>query len=63
MTPKQFIDRYSEYFGECAPLPLAVVYSDSPLSREENVPGCMFKRFYHAYVRMLYCRNSGMVKG
>lgn len=49
MTPQEFIDRYSEYFGESTRLPLAVVYSDSPLGEMKNVSGCMFKQFHRAY--------------
>lgn len=49
MTSLEFIDRYSEYFGECTPLPLAVVYSEYPLGEKQNVTGCMFKQFHMAY--------------
>lgn len=49
MTPQEFINNYSSCFGESAPLPLAVVYSESPLGEEKKVPGCMFKQFHRAY--------------
>lgn len=49
MTSQEFIDSYTEYFGESAPLPLAVVYSVHPLGEKQNVAGCMFKQFHRAY--------------
>lgn len=49
MTTKEFIGQYTEFFGEAAPLPLAVVYSDYPMGEGKNIPGCMFKQFHRAY--------------
>lgn len=49
MTPAEFTQIYAEYFGECAPLPLAIVYSDIPLGEPKMIPGCMFKQFHRAY--------------
>lgn len=49
MTPSDFISEYRECFGESAPLPLAVVYTDMPLSEPRSISGCMFKQFHRAY--------------
>ncbi|MDE6072997.1 MAG: DUF169 domain-containing protein [Muribaculaceae bacterium] len=49
MNPKEFIDKYVTSFGEYAPLPLAVIYSESPLGERKYVTGCMFKQFHRAY--------------
>ena len=49
MTPTEFISKYTEYFGEAAPLPIAVKYSDKPMGEVKSIPGCMFKQFHRAY--------------
>ncbi len=49
MKPSEFISEYRECFGSGAPLPLAVVYNDEPLSEPRNIAGCMFKQFHRAY--------------
>lgn len=49
MTTSDFISEYRECFGAPAPLPLAVVYTDIPLSEPRNITGCMFKQFHRAY--------------
>lgn len=49
MTTSGFISEYRECFGTSAPLPLAVVFTDEPIGKLENIPGCMFKRFHRAY--------------
>lgn len=49
MTPADFITVYRECLGADAPLPLAVVYTDKPLSDPRNIAGCMFKQFHRAY--------------
>lgn len=49
MTPTEFVSRYYEYFGEAAPLPIAIVYSDKPMGEVKSIPGCMFKQFHRAY--------------
>lgn len=49
MTTSDFISEYRECFGASAPLPLAVVYTDMPLSEPRNITGCMFKQFHRAY--------------
>lgn len=48
ITPKQFIEQYSEYFGDAAPLPIAVIYTDSPLGELRQISGCMFKQIHRA---------------
>ncbi len=48
MTPDQFNQLYRRCFGDNAPLPLAVVYSDEPMSEPMSVPGCMFKQLHKA---------------
>lgn len=48
MTPKQFIKKYTDYFGEAAPLPIAVIYSAKPLGEIHSIPGCMFKQLHWA---------------
>ena len=48
MKPQTFVRQYAEYFGEAAQLPLAVCYTDSPLSEPRAVEGCMFKLFHRA---------------
>lgn len=49
MTPRQFIELYTAYFGENAPLPIAVIYTDSPLGELRQIPGCLFKQIHRAY--------------
>ena len=49
MKPSDFISQYTEFFGASAPLPIAVVYSDTPMGETSKVPGCMFKQFHRAY--------------
>lgn len=49
MTPRQFIEQYTEYFGDAAPLPIAIIYTDSPLGELRQIPGCMFKQIHRAY--------------
>ena len=49
MKPSDFISQYTEFFGASAPLPIAVVYSDTPMGEASKVPGCMFKQFHRAY--------------
>lgn len=49
MKPSEFISEYRECFGNGAPLPLAVVYTDMPLSEPLNITGYMFKQFHRAY--------------
>lgn len=48
MTPTEFIGLYLKYFGEKAPLPIAIFYSDEPESNNKLIPGCMFKQFHRA---------------
>lgn len=38
MTIQEFIDKYREAFGEAAPLPIALGYSDTPASEVGSVP-------------------------
>lgn len=49
MTPKQFIKQYIACFGDAAPLPIAINYTDSPLGELRQIPGCMFKQIHRAY--------------
>lgn len=49
MTPTEFISKYTDYFGEAAPLPIAVIYSDKPMGEVKSIPGCMFQQFHRAY--------------
>lgn len=49
MKPIDFISLYTDFFGSTASLPIAVVYSDTPLGELSKVPGCMFKQFHRAY--------------
>ena len=49
MKPTDFISQYTEFFGDSATLPIAVVYSDTPMGEISKVPGCMFKQFHRAY--------------
>lgn len=44
MTIQEFIDKYREAFGETAPLPIALGYSDTPASEVGSVPKCMIGR-------------------
>lgn len=37
MTIQEFIDKYREAFGEAAPLPIALGYSDTPASKVGSV--------------------------
>lgn len=49
MKPSEFISEYRECFGNDAPLPLAVVYTEIPMAEARNLTGCMFKQFHRAY--------------
>lgn len=49
MSPAKFIELYVNYFGEEAPLPLAVVYTTAPIGEMRRIAGCMFKQFHHAF--------------
>ncbi len=49
MTPLDFISRYKEYFGPEATIPVAVMYSDIPLSEPKTIPGCMFKQMHRVF--------------
>lgn len=49
MTPSEFVKLYTEYFGDAAPLPIAVIYSDAPMGELRDIKGCMFKQFHRAY--------------
>lgn len=46
ILPRQFVEQYTEYFGDAAPLPIAVIYTDSPLGVLRQIPGCMFKQIH-----------------
>lgn len=48
MKPLEFTTKYRASFGDCAPLPIAVIYSDTPMGDTKSVSGCMFKRFHKA---------------
>lgn len=48
MNPSEFIFQYRRYFGDAAPLPIAVVYSNLPMEDLQYVPGCIFKQFHRA---------------
>lgn len=48
MNPSEFIFQYRRYFGDAAPLPIAVIYTYLPISDLEYVPGCIFKQFHRA---------------
>lgn len=41
MTVQEFITRYKEAFGESAPLPISLAYSNAPAAELKNVPRCM----------------------
>lgn len=41
MDIKEFINRYQETFGESAPLPIALGYSNIPTAEIKKVPKCM----------------------
>lgn len=41
MNIKEFINRYQEAFGESAPLPIALGYSNTPVAEIKKVPKCM----------------------
>lgn len=41
MDIKEFINRYQEAFGESAPLPIALGYSNTPAAEIKKVPKCM----------------------
>lgn len=41
MTPHEFVERFREAFGEAAPLPIALWYSDTAVNAESRVPRCM----------------------
>lgn len=41
MCISEFIDIYSEAFGEAAPLPIAFGYSDTPAEEPHGIPRCM----------------------
>lgn len=49
MNPSEFIAEYHECFGADVRLPLAVVYTDKPISEPRHITGCMFKQFHRAY--------------
>ena len=51
MTPIEFMTRYTEYFGEEAPLPIAVVYSDKPMGDVQATPPRQQRR--NGYARCL----------
>lgn len=44
MTIERFIERFREAFGETAPLPIALGYSNTPVSEVGSVPKCMIGR-------------------
>ena len=46
MKPQEFVKQYTEFFGDAAPLPVAVCYTDEPLGDPRTVAGCMFKQFH-----------------
>ena len=48
MNPSEFIFQYRKYFGDAAPLPIAVIYSYSPIEETPCIPGCIFKQFHKA---------------
>lgn len=48
MNPSEFIYQYRRYFGDAAPLPIAVIYSNRPMAYMQYVPGCIFKQFHNA---------------
>lgn len=48
MTASEFIYKYRRYFGDAAPLPIAVIYSSQPMAEMQHVPGCIFKQFHNA---------------
>ena len=48
MSPSEFIFQYRRYFGDAAPLPIAVIYSYIPMEYLQQVPGCIFKQFHKA---------------
>lgn len=48
MNPSEFIFQYRRYFGDAAPLPIAVIYSYQPMEEMQLVPGCIFKQFHKA---------------
>lgn len=48
MNPSEFIFQYRKYFGNAAPLPIAVIYSHIPMEDLQYVPGCIFKQFHKA---------------
>ena len=48
MNPQEFCSLYLEYFGNKAPLPIAVYYSDNPDKETKGMTGCMFKQFHRA---------------
>lgn len=41
MNPTQFVEQFREAFGEAAPLPIAVWYSDEAVATDCRVPRCM----------------------
>jgi len=44
MSISEFIEKYKEAFGEAAPMPIALGYSDTPASEVGSVPKCMIGR-------------------
>ena len=49
MKPQEFSKQYNDYFGEAAQLPIAVCYTDTPMSEPRAVEGCMFKSFHRVF--------------
>lgn len=41
MDIRDFIERFREAFGENAPLPIAICYSDNPAAEIKHIPKCM----------------------
>nr|MBQ5605086.1 DUF169 domain-containing protein [Bacteroidales bacterium] len=41
MTVQEFILKFREAFGEAAPLPIAIAYSDTPLAEIKSLPKCL----------------------
>lgn len=41
MTVQEFVGKFIEAFGEAAPLPIAIAYSNTPATEIKSVPRCM----------------------
>ena len=41
MTVQEFILKFREAFGDAAPLPIAITYSDTPLAEIKSLPKCL----------------------